>query len=59
MIDDTIEIDINPADLEWDTFRSQGAGGQNVNKSRDSSESKAYSFRNCHSMSRIKIATRQ
>lgn len=32
MIDDTIEIDINPADLEWDTFRSQGAGGQNVNK---------------------------
>lgn len=32
MIDDTIEIVINPADIEWDTFRSSGAGGQNVNK---------------------------
>lgn len=32
MIDDTIEIDINPSELEWDTFRAQGAGGQNVNK---------------------------
>ena len=32
MIDDTIEIDINPADLEWDTLRAQGAGGQHVNK---------------------------
>ncbi|MBQ5879488.1 MAG: peptide chain release factor 2 [Alistipes sp.] len=31
-IDDTIEITINPADIEWDTFRSSGAGGQNVNK---------------------------
>ncbi|PSJ77632.1 peptide chain release factor 2 [Sphingobacteriales bacterium UPWRP_1] len=32
LADETIEIDINPADLEWDTFRSSGAGGQNVNK---------------------------
>ena len=32
LVDDSIQIDINPADLEWDTFRSSGAGGQNVNK---------------------------
>lgn len=32
LIDDTIEIEIDPACLTWDTFRSGGAGGQNVNK---------------------------
>ena len=32
LVDDTIEININPADITWDTFRSSGAGGQNVNK---------------------------
>ena len=31
-VDDSIEIVINPADIEWDTYRSSGAGGQNVNK---------------------------
>ena len=31
-VDDSIEIVVNPADIEWDTYRSSGAGGQNVNK---------------------------
>ena len=32
LADDTIEIDINPSDISWETMRSSGAGGQNVNK---------------------------
>ena len=32
LVDDRIEIHVNPSDIEWDTFRSSGAGGQNVNK---------------------------
>lgn len=32
LVDDSIQIDINPADITWETFRSGGKGGQNVNK---------------------------
>ncbi|WP_282036058.1 peptide chain release factor 2 [Saccharicrinis aurantiacus] len=32
LIDDTIEIEVSPAEISWETFRSGGAGGQNVNK---------------------------
>jgi len=32
VVDDTIEIDVKPSEIEWQTYRSSGAGGQNVNK---------------------------
>lgn len=32
LVDDSIEIEVNTADITWDTFRSSGAGGQHVNK---------------------------
>lgn len=32
LVDERIEVVVNPADIEWDTFRSSGAGGQHVNK---------------------------
>jgi len=32
VVDDNIEIDVNPVDISWDTFRSSGPGGQGVNK---------------------------
>lgn len=32
LVDDSIKIDVNPGEISWDTFRSGGAGGQNVNK---------------------------
>lgn len=32
LVDDEIEIEVNPADITWETYRSSGAGGQNVNK---------------------------
>jgi peptide chain release factor 2 len=32
LVDNNLEIEMNPADIPWDTYRSSGKGGQNVNK---------------------------
>jgi len=32
VVDDSINVEVNPSDITWDTFRSSGPGGQNVNK---------------------------
>jgi len=47
MIDDDIEIDVSASDLEWDTFRSSGPGGQNVNKVGNgrAGETSSYGYR--------------
>ena len=45
LVDDTINIEINPSDIEWDTFRSGGHGGQNVNETRSQQDNRQNALR--------------